>query len=207
MNSSDQITQAQAQAQSSGSQESPTLFDGLPPLSNHHRNPFDNNERERRMSYFGSMPIPNAGGVGRLSLSKGSEGIGLGLGLEHVSWSIQAGWWRWRVLASEVEWMRLGCDWGNDDAIRHNCEYWNTIVCSAIRTTTIRCHVWYDITPRVKRTTRAIRMTRLNDWYECNKPVHRHTIHTIPYNLVDMIHYLYAYQEPTPSNNLISPSR
>jgi hypothetical protein len=69
-------------------QESPTLFDGLPPISNHH--PFDSTdmERERRMSYFGSMQlssVPNAGGVGRLSLSKGSEGIGLGLGLEHVS--------------------------------------------------------------------------------------------------------------------------
>ena len=83
MNSSDNITQAQAQ--SSGSQDSPTLFDGLPSLSHHHNHPFDNNERERRMSCFGSMPIPNAGGVGRLSLSKGSEGIGLGLGLEHVS--------------------------------------------------------------------------------------------------------------------------
>jgi len=67
-------------------QESPTLFDGLPPISNHH--PFDNSgERERRMSVFGSMQmsLPNAGGVGRLSLSKGSEGIGLGLGLEHVT--------------------------------------------------------------------------------------------------------------------------
>jgi hypothetical protein len=68
-------------------QDSPTLFDGLPPMSNHH--PFDiPGERERRMSLFGSMQLsslPNAGGVGRLSLSKGSEGIGLGLGLEHVS--------------------------------------------------------------------------------------------------------------------------
>lgn len=66
-------------------QESPTLFDGLPPMSTHH--PFDNTDRERRMSHFGSiqMSLPNAGGVGRLSLSKGSEGIGLGLGLEHVS--------------------------------------------------------------------------------------------------------------------------
>jgi hypothetical protein len=70
-----------------GEKESPTLFDGLPPISNHH--PFENTdrERERRMSLFGSiqMSLPNAGGVGRLSLSKGSEGIGLGLGLEHVS--------------------------------------------------------------------------------------------------------------------------
>ena len=67
-------------------QESPTLFDGLPPISNHHQ--LDNTDRERRMSYFGSMQmasLPNAGGVGRLSLSKGSEGLGLGLGLEHVS--------------------------------------------------------------------------------------------------------------------------
>ena len=88
MNSSNQITQARAQVphlNSAGGQESPTLFDGLPPPSNHHHHSFDNTERERRMSYFGSMPIPNAGGVGRLSLSKGSEGIGLGLGLEHVS--------------------------------------------------------------------------------------------------------------------------
>jgi hypothetical protein len=68
------------------SQDSPTLFDGLPPISTHH--PFENIDRERRMSLFGSMQLsslPNAGGVGRLSLSKGSEGIGLGLGLEHVS--------------------------------------------------------------------------------------------------------------------------
>lgn len=66
-------------------QESPTLFDGLPLMSNHSYS-IDNagdRDRERRMSLFGSMP--NAGGVGRLSLSKGSEGIGLGLGLEHVS--------------------------------------------------------------------------------------------------------------------------
>jgi hypothetical protein len=66
-------------------QESPTLFDGLPLMSNHSYS-IDNagdRDRERRMSYFG--PMPNAGGVGRLSLSKGSEGIGLGLGLEHVS--------------------------------------------------------------------------------------------------------------------------
>jgi hypothetical protein len=68
-----------------GIQDSPTLFDGLPPMSTHH--PFENTDRERRMSHFGSiqMSLPNAGGVGRLSLSKGSEGIGLGLGLEHVS--------------------------------------------------------------------------------------------------------------------------
>jgi hypothetical protein len=71
-----------------GIQDSPTLFDGLPQIANHH--PFDDTdrERERRMSHFGSMQlssVPNAGGVGRLSLSKGSEGIGLGLGLEHVS--------------------------------------------------------------------------------------------------------------------------
>jgi hypothetical protein len=66
-------------------QESPTLFDGLPLMSNHSYS-IDNagdRDRDRRMSLFGSMP--NAGGVGRLSLSKGSEGIGLGLGLEHVS--------------------------------------------------------------------------------------------------------------------------
>lgn len=67
-------------------QESPTLFDGPPPISNHHQ--LDNTDKERKTSYFGSMQmssLPNAGGVGRLSLSKGSEGLGLGLGLEHVS--------------------------------------------------------------------------------------------------------------------------
>lgn len=66
-------------------QESPTLFDGLPLMSNHGYSidHAGDRDRERRMSLFGSMP--NAGGVGRLSLSKGSEGIGLGLGLEHVS--------------------------------------------------------------------------------------------------------------------------
>jgi len=48
--------------------ESPTLFDGLLPSSNHHS--FDNTDGERRMSYFGSMQmssLPTAGGVGRLS--------------------------------------------------------------------------------------------------------------------------------------------
>jgi len=66
-------------------QSSPTLFDGLPLMSNHSYSVDNAGDRdnERRMSLFGSMP--NAGGVGRLSLSKGSEGIGLGLGLERVS--------------------------------------------------------------------------------------------------------------------------
>jgi len=75
-----------AQSTQTSFQESPTLFDGPPPMSYHHQ--LDNTDRERRMSYFGSMQmssLPSAGGVGRLSLSKGSEGLGLGLGLEHVS--------------------------------------------------------------------------------------------------------------------------
>lgn len=75
-----------AQPTQTSFQESPTLFDGLPPISSHYQ--LESTDRERRLSYFGSVQmssLPNAGGVGRLSLSKGSEGLGLGLGLEHVS--------------------------------------------------------------------------------------------------------------------------
>jgi hypothetical protein len=79
----------------SGGTESPTLFGETNVHELADSVPIPNGDQEmgrgRRMSFMRSslslgmnMSIPSAGGVGRLSLG-GSEGLGLGLGLEHAT--------------------------------------------------------------------------------------------------------------------------
>jgi hypothetical protein len=78
-----------------GGTESPTLFGETNVHELADSMPIPNGDQEmgrgRRMSFMRSslslgmnMSIPSAGGVGRLSLG-GSEGLGLGLGLEHAT--------------------------------------------------------------------------------------------------------------------------
>lgn len=73
--------------------ESPTLFDGPPPDHDHDHDhemsffPDSGTDATRRMSFSfattaAGTALPSVGAVGRLSMSKGSEGMGLGLGLE-----------------------------------------------------------------------------------------------------------------------------